>query len=230
MDSVSCQACGRLNALDARYCNGCATELGQLFCPDCHRANPASAEFCSYCAKPLFYARPEPTMPQPPSQPRPIQQHSDGDWKAFVNRNRGLVIFFAVIGAGFLLALIFRSDKPINRPSAKPPTPSTSLAPSPPKATELNAAVRFDGKQFTITNKDSFDWNSVKMEINGGIFSGGYELKTDVMKAGQTYTVGSMQFADSDGKRFNPFQMKPQKFVIAADTSSGRLVYVGGWD
>lgn len=94
----------------------------------------------------------------------------------------------------------------------------------------INARVQFSGSQFVISNLDPFPWRDVKMEINGGVFSGGYELRHPVIEANQVYTVGAMQFANGDGVRFNPFQMKPKKFSICATTPNGLACYVGEWD
>lgn len=80
---------------------------------------------------------------------------------------------------------------------------------------DLNATVLFTGTQFIITNNDSFDYNNAKLEVNGSYVLRGYNLK-----AGQTYTVGIMQFADRRGNRFTSLQ-KPQKFTIWCDLSNG---------
>ena len=95
----------------------------------------------------------------------------------------------------------------------------------------LKASVHFTGTKFTITNNDVFDWTNVKMEINGGLIRGGHTLKHPVMAAGQTYTVGAMQFAKGDGERFNPFTMKPNKFDIYSrdDRGIAKGLWVGGW-
>jgi hypothetical protein len=93
----------------------------------------------------------------------------------------------------------------------------------------LERARPFHRDQFVIQNEDTDDWTDVKMEINGGFFSGGYELRTPRIEAGSTATVGAAQFAKSDGTRFNPFQMKPQKFVITAKIDGKNGTYVGGW-
>lgn len=95
---------------------------------------------------------------------------------------------------------------------------------------DLNASVRFTGTQFIIKNNDSFDWSEVKLEVNGGLFSGGYELRVGRMTSGQSYTVGALQFAKSDGERLNPFRIKPKKFTISADTYKGRGFYYGEWN
>jgi len=80
-----------------------------------------------------------------------------------------------------------------------------------------------------ITNNGAEDWTGVKLEINGGFFSGGYELRTERIAAGSTVSVGALQFAKRDGTRFNPYQLKPQKFVISANVGGMSGIYVGGW-
>lgn len=102
-------------------------------------------------------------------------------------------------------------------------------SPPAPEVPDLTAAVRFTGTQFVITNNDSFNWSNCKLEINSGWVSGGYELRTDVIGPRSTATVGAMQFAKSDGQRFNPLSMKPNSFSITCDTPKGRLSYLGGW-
>jgi len=95
---------------------------------------------------------------------------------------------------------------------------------------DLNASVRFTGTQFIIVNNDSYDWLNVKMEINGSILKSGFILKTNRMEAGETYTVGALQFAKKDGTRFNPGTYKPQSFDISCETPEGENAFwSGGW-
>jgi hypothetical protein len=94
---------------------------------------------------------------------------------------------------------------------------------------DLNAKAEFTDTQFTITNNDSFNWTSVELELNEGLIRSGYKLTTPLMAAGQTYTVGAMQFAKPDGTRFNPFQIKPQSITITCDTPKGKGLYIGSW-
>ena len=82
--------------------------------------------------------------------------------------------------------------------------------------TDLNVSVSFTGTQFVITNNDNFDYTNAKLEVNGD-----YILKANTIKAGETYTVGMMQFADDDGNRFD-IMKKPQKFSIWCDLSNGK--------
>jgi hypothetical protein len=97
------------------------------------------------------------------------------------------------------------------------------------ESVSLSASIRFTGTQFVIENGDDFDWTGVEFDLNGGVFSSGYVLRADRIEAGQTYTVGALQFAKSDGTRFNPVTMKPVSFQITADTPQGRGFYVGNW-
>lgn len=121
----------------------------------------------------------------------------------------GILLFLIVlvVGAGILL-----SDD------------ETKIETSQPAKT-LSARIRFDGTQFTITNNNTFNWTNVKFELNSGILKGGYILRQGRIKAKNTYTVGALQFAKSDGTRFNPFTMKPQSIFIFADQGSCDLYW-----
>ena len=107
---------------------------------------------------------------------------------------------------------------------------SSSSRSSRSSTADLNAAVRFTGTQFVIQNNDSFDWTNVKLEVNAKGFSSGYVLNVPRISAGQTYTVGAMQFAKSDGERFDPFSHKALTFTIWCDTQRGNGFYSGKWD
>ena len=99
------------------------------------------------------------------------------------------------------------------------------------KATDLDASIKFTGTQFIIANNNNFDWLNVKIEVNGSPLKGGFILKTDTIEAGETYTVGALQFAKEDGTRFNPFIYKPQKFDIYCNTLKGaKASWSADWD
>lgn len=92
---------------------------------------------------------------------------------------------------------------------------------------ELKATVEFDGSQFIITNWDYFDWTNIKIEVNSGLISSGYVLREKYLEAGGTYTIGALQFAQGDGTRLNPWQVKPQRFSIRCDCPGGKGVWYG---
>jgi len=85
---------------------------------------------------------------------------------------------------------------------------------------DLNATIRFTGTQFVITNNDNFDYKKAELEVNNK-----YILKGNTLKAGETYNVGIMQFADGDGNRMNTM-IKPQKFTIWCDVKDGKTGFL----
>jgi hypothetical protein len=90
---------------------------------------------------------------------------------------------------------------------------------------KLNASVQYDEVQLTITNLDDSSWRQVDMFINSN-----YELRTSVLEAHQTYTVGVGQFAKSDGTRFNPFATKVLTVTVSANTDLGDGDWTGTFD
>ena len=94
----------------------------------------------------------------------------------------------------------------------------------------LNAKVVYDDGQFIITNNDSFVWTDVEFDLNYETWSSGYTYHTGRLEANTVYTVGSMQFAKSDGTMFNPFTQKPLKMSIHCKTPDGKDAWwFGGW-
>lgn len=105
---------------------------------------------------------------------------------------------------------------------------SGSSEPS-PSYVDLDGAVRFTGTQFVLTNNDSFAWTNCTLDVNGGAIRSGYTLAAARIEAGETYTVGAMRFAKSDGERFNPVTMRPNRFGVECQTPRGVGFYTGEW-
>lgn len=104
-------------------------------------------------------------------------------------------------------------SKPDNSTSATQSTPSSTPVSTEYETCTLNADVKYSTTQLEVTNFGNFDWTDVVIKINSGLLSGGYQYKT-VIEAGTTYTIGLMQFADSKGNRFNPYELKIQNIFI----------------
>ena len=99
----------------------------------------------------------------------------------------------------------------------------------PLQTVDLSAYANFTGEKFVIVNNDSFDWTNVKLEVNSETLRSGYILNVGKMVAGETYTVGAMQFAKKDGTKLNPFIVKPLNFSIWCDTPDGKGFWYGKW-
>jgi hypothetical protein len=96
---------------------------------------------------------------------------------------------------------------------------------------DLNAQVRYDGVQFIITNNDNFAWIDVEFDLNYEGLSSGYTYHASRLESQTVYTVGSMQFAKSDGTMFNPFTQKPLRMSIHCKTPDGKDGWwYGGWE
>jgi hypothetical protein len=89
---------------------------------------------------------------------------------------------------------------------------------------ELNASIEFTGTQFIITNKDTFDYIDAKLQLNNDFI-----IKGETLEAGESYTVGMLQFADKQGNRFDAMK-KPQNFSIWCDLKNEKKgFYYAEW-
>ena len=109
----------------------------------------------------------------------------------------------------------------------KDKTPSPTPANPEPLHVDLSAEVLFKDGKFLVWNGGSFDWKNITLEINSGIFSGGHSLQVDLITPKKVYYFQPLEFTQSDGKRFNPFEYKPQNITITCDTPNGRGFYFG---
>lgn len=137
----------------------------------------------------------------------------------------GCATVIAIVFLGWCASLFNGTP---NKPAPAAATTGTPAAPAPPPVT-LHAEVSFTGTQFVIKNLGPEDWSDVKFDLNGGVFSSGYVYRTDRLDHEQKGTVGALQFADSDGKRFNPLQVKPQKMTITAHVNGQLAVKIVHW-
>lgn len=144
----------------------------------------------------------------------PIAKAMEANSKALSKKDKqkGCIISIAILAIIVIIAaLCSRNDSTTNKSN------ETS-------SVDLKASVTFTGTQFVITNNDNFDYLKVKMELNDD-----YYLYSDVMEAGQVYTVGMLQFADKKGNRFDIMQ-KPLSFSISCKLTGGRNgFYFGSW-
>ena len=90
---------------------------------------------------------------------------------------------------------------------------------------DLKCNVSFDGSQFTITNNDIYTWKDCRIKVNGD-----YKLIGKNFSSKQTYTVGSMQFTNDSGERFNPYTHKVSDITFYCENpEEKRAFYYGAW-
>lgn len=182
-------------------------------CPDCGRDISDQAPACPHCGRPATSTAQTSAVAssEPSSQKKKSSPAAVGCLGCL-----GLVVIVGVIS--------------VLGESSRSTDTSAPSAPSTPDVIELNAAVRFTGTQFVIRNNDTFAWTNCELEVNPKMFSSGFEYAAAVLAAGEQYSVGALQFANGEGKRFNPFEFKPTSFSVACDTPRGRRFYYGGWE
>jgi hypothetical protein len=126
----------------------------------------------------------------------------------------------AVVIALVILAVIFSSSQHA--------TTSSSSSSSAVGAPNLTARVTFTGVRFTVENQDFFDWTDCDFSLNPHGLSLGYRLKTSGIKAGKSAAINSLDFADSDNRRFNPLGFKVETLYLECETPAGhRATAVG---
>jgi len=86
----------------------------------------------------------------------------------------------------------------------------------------LNAKVTFTGSQFIIYNDDSFDWRRVDLQITLETVGSDFNLSVPVIPAGEKRTVRASEFVGKDDGRYNPYTMKPRRFMIRCVTQTGK--------
>jgi hypothetical protein len=104
----------------------------------------------------------------------------------------------------------------------------------PERVTYLKARVTFNGRQFKIQNKDTFDWTDVKLTLNDTSSSSGYICRVDRIAAGKSYAVSAREFATPRGERFDLATHKPMSFRISCTPPPvGRYqpigIFSGSW-
>lgn len=172
--------------------------MSAKFCAQCGAELPADASFCQKCGT--------------PAQGPPAEQHKNNIFGQPLNSR--ITPKQTAIGCGVFAFIVILLAVGISQCSV----------PSAPKV-ELQAAVRYAGTQFIISNNNDFDWNNVALELNDT-----FALTVDYIPAGDEYSVSAIQFTKNDGTRFNPVLQKPLKFDITVKDANGQMSFWhGGW-
>ena len=111
--------------------------------------------------------------------------------------------------------------------SGSPKTPT-----SPPSAPDvyIKGSGLVTGTDIEITNKDSFDWQNVEVELNPGISPGPYNYHVDIIKALSTFPAPSANFKNAAGQPFDISKSKPKTIAVRCTTPQGKGLFEGEWE
>lgn len=182
-------------------------------CPRCKHINVKSQYklICEECGTALKTVKSEENQTE--SIATPVQIGNKETKEPYYGFSKFTLGFFILlfIGAAYSLIEPKRSDK---QPSV-----------------QIKASVYFDENLIIVTNDDNFDWSDVELGINLGAqgrSDRGYLYKIPKLAYRETRIIDLMQFARTDGTRFNPFTTKFMKIYIACATSQGHGFWTGG--
>jgi len=187
--------------------------MGTEKCPFCGQEIDAEATRCFFCGAKLDEGSVEKRLEQ-----------------LYIQEDRRLIrgvdnpVVPKVVAVLILIYVVLFHGEPAGERS------SAVIGPPGSSTVRLNAKVTFAGAQLIISNNDSFDWESVKLEISSGVFGESFGLSVPKISAGQTYAVEAAEFRRKDGARFDPASTRPQKLWIRCDTPEKENgSYVAGW-
>ena len=122
-----------------------------------------------------------------------------------------LILIMAILGVAALagMASYFFDDHQSSSIMSEPSGPVTPLV----------AKVRASRLQMEIENASPDKWWHVEIAVSA---DGTYRKEYDYVEPREKFSVDLNDFADSSGKRFNPFAYKPQRVTITATIDSHR--------
>jgi hypothetical protein len=85
----------------------------------------------------------------------------------------------------------------------------------------LRASVRFSRFALTVSSNDTDTWNSATAELNDE-----YKATIGTLGGGGSTEIRLVDFTKSDGTRFNPLAVKPQKIALVATVNGAIRVNI----
>ena len=173
-------------------------------CPDCGQDVSSAALACPHCGRPNRRSS------------SPIELS-------------GILIIAVVCAAVLLWRLSSQYQAPSDAARVLPPE-TTVAQPARPGA-GLTATVGYNRTLFNlrVENGDPFAWTGCQLSLNAQGVSSGYTREVETIRPGLTEAalLASGEFADADGRRFDPAAQEVATLDIACETPHGRRSYAG---
>lgn len=219
MSSFTCPKCGRHQPIENRECIQCGVIFNKLLQRNAVKKEiPPVAQEVPAPEKPVSD---DVTNKQPVFKCKKCNTEFTGATcpncgQSIPVLDRGCAISLAIIilFAALIFGTLYWADK--NTPGEK----SFNF-----KNYKLDAKVFIKPPNLVIENHDSFNWNVVKIEINGI-----YDSKHPFIPSNQHVVIPISSFSKSDGDRLNLYNTKIKNVFIYAKTKDGTGSYQGSWD
>lgn len=173
-------------------------------CPDCGHDVSSAATACPHCGRPNRRSS------------SPVELSG--------------ILILAVVCAGALIWRLSSRYEAAGEP-ARAMAPATTIAQPDRDHGGLAVSVGYNRKLFLlrVQNGDSFDWTDCQLSINAQGVSSGYMRDVAVIKRGITEAalLASAEFADAEGRKFDPAAEEVTKLDIGCQTPQGHRSYTG---
>ena len=173
-------------------------------CPDCGNDVSPSAVACPHCGRPFRKSS------------SPIELSG--------------ILIIAVVCAGALIWRLSSQYQGSTEP-AQAVAPETAIAQPTREGPALSARIGYNRRLFLfrVENGDAFAWSNCQLSLNAQGVSSGYVREVPAIKPGITDAalLESAEFADGDGRHFDPATQQVATLDIACETPQGHLAYGG---
>lgn len=125
--------------------------------------------------------------------------------------------------AAFGIGALVRLSEPVAPTEAALPGPVPTNFPS------LSAELGRSPARILVTNNDEFAWTRCTLDLNAGVFGGGYSQAVGRIGPGGQSTARLTAFERAGGERFDPASQTVQVVDLHCDTPSGRAHHNGSF-
>lgn len=129
-----------------------------------------------------------------------------------------IIVLLVAVGITSAIILGQRNE------TAQAETPTEPAA----SATVLDAHVAWGQGLFQLTNRNTFDWQQCKFEVNATDFGDGYSVRVGTMTANGTVRILAEDFKNTAGTSYSFATQEPTRFTIRCLEANGKPgIYVG---